>query len=296
MNEENTQRVESDNIEAPATPSTSQPGSDEYNARMAAEGSVALGQVPDKFKNEDGTVNMEAFSKSYMELEKQFHEPKEETAVEEASDTGLTDGPDAVIDELRVPDVVPEEETAVEEAAEKVGITTEDLSNMTRELMRSGEITPEQRGELNAKGVDDVVIDTVIEGQRARMRQQYSTASEYVGGDERLSKIFGWAAHNLDENQRAHINAGLSGEASEITLRGLAAMYDKALASSPSSTEMRSATKPGQSPAGREVTQGFSTKAEYYKSYDELLKNPHDSKLRSKVEDRMRLTDWAVIS
>ena len=144
-------------------------------------------------------------------------------------------------------------------------------------------------------GVDDVVIDTVIEGQRARMRQQYSTASEYVGGADRLSKIFGWAAHTLDENQRAHINAGLSGEASEITLRGLAAMYDESIASSPNSTEMRSATKPGQSPAGREVTRGFSTKAEYYKSYDELLKNPHDSKLRGKVEDRMRLTDWAVI-
>jgi hypothetical protein len=294
MNEENTQGIESNNVEAPATPAAPQPGTNEYNARLAAEGSVALGQVPDKFKNEDGTVNMEAFSASYLELEKRFHEPREETAVEEASYTGLTDGPDAVTDELRIPDIEPEEDK-VTEAAEKVGITTKDLSNMTKELMRTGEITPQQRAELNNKGVDDIVIDTVIEGQRARMRQQYSTAAEYVGGADRLSKIFGWAAHNLGENQRAHINAGLSGEASEITLRGLAAMYDESRTSSPGSTEMRSATKPGQSSAGREVTQGYSTKAEYYKSYDELLQNPQDYKLRDRIEDRMRKTDWAVI-
>ena len=82
MNEENTQNTESIETEAPVTPAAPEPGSDEYNARMAAEGSVALGNVPDKFKNEDGTVNMEAFSQSYMELEKQFHAPKEEPAVE----------------------------------------------------------------------------------------------------------------------------------------------------------------------------------------------------------------------
>lgn len=293
MNEENTQKVESDNVEASAAPSAPEPGTDEYNARMAAEGSVALGQVPDKFKNEDGTINMEDFSKSYMELEKQFHTPKEDPGVEEASNTEISDGPDAVVDELRVPDVESEEEVVSE--AENVGITKEDLGSMTAELMKTGEINPDQRASLNAKGVDDVVIDAVIEGQKARMRAQYSTASEYVGGSERLSKIFGWAAHNLDENQRAHINAGLASDASEITLRGLASMYDKASAENPASTEMRSGTKPSQNPSSRDTVQGFSTKAEYYESYDTLLKNPHNMKLRGQIEERMQKTDWSII-
>ena len=295
MNEENTQNTKSIETEAPVTPAAPEPGSDEYNARMAAEGSVALGNVPDKFKNEDGTVNMEAFSQSYMELEKQFHAPKEEPAVEEASDTEVLDGPDAIVDELRVPDV---DETAesIQEQAQSVGITPEDLGDMTKELMRTGEITEDQRGALNNKGVDDRVIDAVIEGQRARMRQQYTTAAEYVGGSDRLSKIFGWAAHNLDEGQRAHINAGLAGDASEITLRGLASMYDKAVENSPAQTEMRSATKPSQNPVGREVVQGFSTKADYYAAYDQLMKNPHDIKLRNGIEERMRKTDWTTIA
>ena len=292
MNEENTQSIESSQTDAPVTPAAPEPGTVEYNARMAAEGSAALGNVPDKFKNEDGSVNMEAFSQSYIELEKKFHEPTQETVVEDTAPS-VSDGPDALVDELRVPDVESEEEV-VSEAA-NVGITREDLGSMTASLMKTGEINPEQRASLNSKGVDDVVIDAVIEGQKARMRAQYATASEYVGGSERLSKIFGWAAHNLDENQRAHINAGLASDASEITLRGLASMYDKASAENPSSTEMRSGTKPSQNPSSRDMVQGFSTKAEYYESYDTLLKNPHDMKLRGQIEERMQKTDWSII-
>lgn len=295
MNEENTQNIESTETEAPVTPPAPKPGTDEYNARMAAEGSVALGNVPDKFKNEDGTVNMEAFAQSYMELEKQFHAPKEEPAVEEASNTESSDGPDALVEELRVPEVDASEEEVVEQA-EKVGITQEDLSVMTSELMRTGTISEDQRSTLNSRGVDNAVIDAVLEGQRARMRQQYAQAADIVGGSDRLSKIFGWAAHTLDEVQRTHINAGLASNASEVTLRGLASMYDTAMSNQPRNTEMRSVNKPAQNPSGRETITGYSTKAEYYKAYDELMNNPHDTKLRSSIEDRMRKTDWTTIA
>tara|TARA_R100000664_G_C2751188_1_gene138471 strand:- start:1438 stop:2325 length:888 start_codon:yes stop_codon:yes gene_type:complete len=295
MNEENTQNIESTETEAPVTPPAPEPGTNEYNARMAAEGSVALGNVPDKFKNEDGTVNMEAFAQSYMELEKQFHAPKEEPVVKEASNTESLEGPDAVVDELRVPDVDETTENLVEEAA-NVGITKEDLSSMTAEIMKTGLLSEEQRASLNSRGVEDVVIDAVVEGQKAKMKEQYAVAADIVGSSERLSKIFGWAAHNLDETQRAHINAGLASNASEVTLRGLASMYDAAVANQPQSTEMRSATKPAQNPSGRETIAGYSTKAEYYAAYEDLMKNPHDKNLRNAVEDRMRQTDWTTIA
>ena len=54
---------------------------------MAARGAAATQGVPEKFQNADGTVNMEAFTKSYLEMEKQFHAPADEAAeaaVEEA--------------------------------------------------------------------------------------------------------------------------------------------------------------------------------------------------------------------
>jgi hypothetical protein len=294
MNEENTQNIESTETEAPVTPPAPEPGTDEYNARMAAEGSVALGSVPDKFKNEDGTVNMEAFAQSYMELEKQFHAPKEEPVVEEASNTESSDGPDALVEELRVPEVDASEEEVVEQA-EKVGITQEDLGVMTSELMRTGTISEDQRSTLNSRGVDNAVIDAVLEGQRARMRQQYAQAADIVGGSDRLSKIFGWAAHTLDEVQRTHINAGLASNASEITLRGLASMYDTANAESPATNEMRSTRKPSQNPAGREVVQGYKSKSDYYTDAAKLQQTPHDKTLRARVEERMAKTDWSVI-
>lgn len=297
MSEENTEitneSVETPQTETPAVPASDQPGTDEYNARMAAEGSVALGEVPDKFKNEDGTVNMEAFTKSYLEMEKQFHSPSETVNEPEPSTDSDPNGPDAVVDELRVPDV-PEADNVETEAA-SVGITREDLSEMTTEIMKSGSITDDQRASLHKRGVHDAVIDAVVEGQRAQMRQQYSVAADVVGGSERLSKIFGWAAHNLDEGQRAQINAGLASDASEITLRGLASMYDKAFQETKTSNEMQPTSKPMQSPAGREVVTGFSTKADYYKAADDLQKNPNDSRLRSAIEERMIKTDWSTI-
>lgn len=292
MNEENTQSTEVVETETPVAPIAPQPGTNEYNARMAAEGSVALGQVPDKFKNEDGTVNMEAFTKSYTDLETKLHQPKEEPVLEETAQEST--GPDAVVDELRVPEV--EEEVVSEDEAAKVGVTAEDLGHMTTEIMKTGNITDEQRSVLNQRGVDDTVIDTMVEGQRARMRQQYAAAADIVGGSDRLSKIFGWAAHSLNDMQRTQINAGLASDASEITLRGLASMYDQSVPDKPIDSEMvTSSTKPSSMSAGREVTVGYKTKADYYQDYDVLMKNPHDLKLRDKIESRMRKTDWAVI-
>lgn len=289
MNEENTEQITPEVQETPKAPV---PGTPEYDATMAAAGTVATGNVPDKFKNEDGSVNMEALIQSYSELERKFHEPQAEPEAEPADD-----GPDAVVDELRVPDVDKDAtEEQVQTEAAKVGITREDLGTMTNEIMRHGNISDEQRETLNSRGIDDAVIDAVVEGQRARMRQQYAQAAEIVGSSDRLSKIFGWAAHNLDENQRAQINAGLASNASEITLRGLAAMYDTAVANRPKSGEMKEGSrKPSQISSGREVVQGFSTKAEYYEAYDNLTKNPHDVKLRGLIEERMIKTDWSTI-
>ncbi len=282
MNEENT------TPETPATPEpvvAPSPGTPEYNAQVAAEGQVAMGNVPEKFVNkETGQVDMDAFAKSYMELEKQFHSPQ--AAVSEVGDEAPTPDPvddeqkkdpEAVVEELRIPDPeVPAEEEATEAAA-AVGVTEEDLSGMTSHIMRTGNISDEQRADLNSRGVADAVIDTMVDGQRARMRDQYAKAADIVGGSDRLSKIFGWAASSLSEVERAQVNAGLSSDASELTLRGLMSKYDATQTPAPTNAkEPQKLTRSvlGNMSSSRPTVQGFTSKMEMYKAMDEAKANP----------------------
>ena len=281
-------------VETPAAPPS--PGTAEYNAQLAAEGQVAMGAVPDKFKQEDGTVNMEAFAKSYVELEKRMHQTAAEPAAPEAESVqetpAETAAPEAPVDELRVPDA-PEPE-AKEEAPQAL-VSQEDLTRFTSEIMRSGDVTTESRAALLERGIPETLIDNMVEGQRAKMRDQYTRASDIVGSQDRLSKIFGWAANNLDDGQRASVNAGLASSASEATLLGLAAMFDKSQSDAPTATkaaEPREAPRYAANAAGREVVSGFGSKAEYYTATADPAKMA-DPKYRMSVEQRMIKTDWA---
>ena len=293
MNEENTTpEVTPEVTEAPAPAA---PGSAEYNAQMAAEGQVAMGNVPAKFVQADGSVNMEAFAKSYLELENKLStdaaspvevgdKPKPADPVEDEakSDEGKVE-PEAPVEELRVPDPVeePTEEETVEAAA-TIGVTEEDLSGMTADIMRTGDISAEQRADLINRGVADAVINAMVDGQRARMRDQYTKAADIVGGSDRLSKIFGWAAATLSPEQRTQINAGLSSDASELTLRGLASMYDTSQGEAAPAPKVTRAAEPseitrqvlGNNSGSRASVQGFATKAEMYAAMDEVRANP----------------------
>lgn len=291
MSEENT-TPETPAVETPVPPA---PGTAEYNAQLAAEGAAATGQVPAKFIQEDGSVNMEAFAKSYMELEKRMHQPAE-TAAPEAEPVQETPAepaaPEAPVDELRIPDA-PEPEAEPE--APKELVSQEDLSRYTSEIMRNGDVTPESRAALLERGIPEALIDNMVEGQRAKMRDQYSRASDIVGSQDRLSKIFGWAANNLDEAQRAAVNAGLASTASEATLLGLASMYDRAQADAPAAakaSEPREAPRYAANPSGREVVGGFTSKQEYYAATADPAKMA-DPKYRASVEQRMIKTDWS---
>ena len=189
MSEENT--TPETPVETPAAPA---PGTPEYNAQLAAEGTAAMGNVPAKFINEDGSVNVENLAKSYMELEKGQSAavvvgddvPASNPAEEEAKSNDEPI-PQALVEELRVPETVEETaEAPVEEQAAAVGVTADDLADMTSSIMRSGTITDEQRADLNSRGIADAVIDTMIDGQRAKMRDQYAQAAEIVGSADRL--------------------------------------------------------------------------------------------------------------
>lgn len=282
MSEENT------TPETPVAPAAPAPGTPEYNAQLAAEGAAATGNVPAKFINADGTINVDNLAKSYMELERgrgletaTAAEPgdgqgKPSDPIEEEAKT--PDDPKALVEELRVPEVVEEEaeEAPIEEQAKAIGVTADDLAEMTSAIMRTGTVTDEQRADLNNRGIADAVIDAMVDGQRARMRDQYAQAAEIVGSSDRLSKIFGWAAQNLSPEQRDQINAGLASSASELTLRGLASMYDAAQGAKPQAKEPNRITRQAtlSQPQSHNAVQGFASKAEMYKAMDEARANP----------------------
>jgi hypothetical protein len=271
------------------TPAPVVPGSAEYNAQMAAEGQAALGTVPDKFKNEDGSINVENLAKSYMELEKMRAAPapvaEKAPAAEEAPAAEAE--PEAPVEELRVPDAPEEPETPEAPANAKV-VTDEEMTQYTSEIMRSGDITSESKAALIERGIPEALITSMVEGQRAKMRDQYQRAGSIVGGEDRLSKIFGWAAKNLDEGQRAAVNAGLASSASEATLRGLASMYESSIGNDSKAAEPREAPRYAANPAGREVVTGFKSKAEYYTAIDEASKDPS---LQAALIERASKTD-----
>lgn len=287
MSEENT------TPETPAETPAPQPGSAEYNAQVAAEGSVALGQVPEKFLQEDGTVNMEAFTKSYLEMEKQFHAPKTEAPVAEpVQEADATVEPETpVVEELRVPDPVEPEVESVE--APKELITNDEMDGYIKEIMATGDISDASKSDLIGRGIPEGLITSMVAGHRATMQQQYADAGQVVGGKERLDSIFRWAADNLPAERRQAINEGLKNDG-EATLLGLAAMYDRAQSDAPKAQEPREAPRYAANPAGQQTIQGFVTKADMYAAMGDP-KYQADPKFRAEVEARMRVTDMNTI-
>lgn len=282
-------------VETPAVPVAPAPGTPEYNAQMAAEGNAATGNIPEKFQRETPEATIAAMAAGYAELEKNFHGQGTAPAPEAVAEPVVEVPVEAPVEELRVPDAPPVEEAPVEEAGSKSVVKDEEMAHYTQEIMRSGNISEESKASLVERGIPESLITSMVEGQRAKMRDQYSRAGEIVGGSDRLSKIFGWAAKNLDEGQRAAINAGLAGSASEATLRGMASMYDTSgTTEQAKAAEPREAPRYAANPAGRQVQTGFASKAEYYAATSDAAKMA-DPVFRGAVEQRMILTDWTTL-
>lgn len=273
---------------APVAPS---PGTPEYDAAMAAKGTAHMEGVPAKFQNADGSVNMEAFAKSYMEMEKQFHAGAAAPAEEATPEPEVAPEPEAPAPEtLQISEPEPEPEPA----AEPTGVSEEKWGQWKTEIMRGGDVTPESRAELKALGFNDNIINDFVSAHKSQLKQGMTAAAEVVGGDERIAKIFGWASNNLDETAREQVNAGLAGPAWEVTLRGLEAQYDRAAASAPKAQEMTHKVTTAN-PAASETIRGFGSVNEFAA----LRADPKygkDATYTNQVNSRAAMTDWTKIS
>ncbi len=262
-------------------------GTPEYDQMMAAKGAAALNtyeqNVPDKFKKEDGSVDLESLAKSYIELEKQFHaKPQEEKVIPpEVQEI-------AEKQEFRIPEIKKEE--VVEE--DNTPMTSLDYKEWGAELARTGQLSEETRNGIKAKtNLSDEMLNDWVLAQRSRNKEHFVTAANMVGGTERLSSVLNWATNNLTPEQSGIVNERLAGPDYEITLNGLVNMYDKAMANAPKTQEPVPPQNRAPAPSGRSIVEGFPS----YGQFQQARSDPRymqDSVYRQAVEERMVKTNW----
>lgn len=261
-------------------------GTPEYDQMMAAKGVAAQqtysDNVPAKFKKEDGTVDMDALAKSYVELERQFHEKPKEEIPQEVQEI-------AEKQEFRIPDG-PEE--VAEEPKEVTPLTQEDYKSWGKELARTGNISDDTKAAIRAKtNMSDEMISDWVTAQRAKNKEYFATAAEMVGGREKLSSVLSWASKNLTGDQAKIINERLAGPDYEITLNGMVAMYDKAMANAPKAQEPVPPQNRVAAPPAGPAVQGFTSHGEFTMARSDP-RYMQDANYRRAVEERMVKTNW----
>ena len=198
-----------------------------------------------------------------------------------------------MIDELRIPTPEVKDETPAVEETPTARVTEADYERWAGEIATTGELSDETRNDLKAKtGFTDSMVNDYLSAQQAKRRAAFADAAEIVGGGERLSKILRWSANNFSGEQLVALQQGLAGPSSELTLRGLAAAYEKSLPSEEPKLNANAVT-PATAGATRELP-GYKSMQEYRMD----MSNPRfqrDDKFRQAVEMRAARTDWRTM-
>jgi len=191
--------------------------------------------------------------------------------------------------QLRIQEPIQEESAAAE--ASNIGVNQETYEAWAMEMAATGSISNETRTEIRSKtGFSDKMIDDYVSGQKARLRENFSKASNVVGGQEKLQHIFDWAGKNLSSEDQQMINIGLASPSYEVTLRGLSSMYDQAVTSAKASEPAKNQNL-ATVPASETGIRPYGSKSEF----NQERNNPkftREGQFRRMVEDRMSITDW----
>jgi hypothetical protein len=178
-------------------------GSPEHAASMAA---MAPANVPDKFKNTDGTVNVAALTEAYRALEvKQSAAPKPPVEENPAAPKGAEGvNVDALLDGT-APSANPWETAQAELAADGK------ISDATKKVLK------------DKNGVTDSMLSGVENGWKAEQAQKGAKLAEAVGGLENLKAVLTYAQTKYNPAQIKELRSALNGPSAPWVLKGLAA-------------------------------------------------------------------------
>lgn len=105
-----------------------------------------------------------------------------------------------------------------------------DFAAVAKEYQESeGQLSKQTLKLLESKGITEDLVQTFIEGQKARAQITRSELAKAVGGDESLTAVLQWAATGLDATEVATYNTLLKSSdltAQKVALQALKARMD----------------------------------------------------------------------
>lgn len=256
--------------QAPTTPV--EPGSAEYNAEMAAKwmGSIGPDKIPEPFRGEDGAAK----------LLQAFQDTKAELTRTQQTLSGQ-----------QVPESVPEPAAApsslkVEEVETPVEF---DWTPYEQEFASTGTLGPKAREDLKKAMpmLNDTIIDSYVAGLRAKQNEIITTAANLVGGNDELQATLKWAKDKLSSEEKASINAALSGPGWETALLGLQA---RRKASDPTAAANEPSRQFATSAAGTSREDQAFANAEQMSAAIRDPRYKTDPEYRTWVEEKIRRT------
>ena len=268
-----------------------QPGSPEYDAKMAELGSTADVMVDGEetkgtpAETQEDTKeelilgkfkSYEDLEKSYKELERKLGSRGEDKPEEKPSSETLErpdEGKEATKDG---------EETK-EEAQE-----SEVFSKVAAEYAEKGEFTDESKEALKAQGITEEMLGVYEAGLKSLTQARVNAAVEAVGGEEQFNAIRDWAGTSLSDAEFSAFNKSLQSaqtpEDVAIVYETLAARYNRSNPQEPQRVQGNSSAQPTSS--------GYSSKAEMAKDVNDP-KYRSDMAFRKQVEAKLGATDFA---
>jgi hypothetical protein len=95
------------------------------------------------------------------------------------------------------------------------------------EISNTGNVSQETRSAIKSKfGIPDQILDTYVDGIRAKQRQLATEAAGVVGGPDELKSVIQWATDNLPDAERDAVNSALKQPGWQNVLLGIKARRD----------------------------------------------------------------------
>ena len=158
----------------------------------------------DKFKGDDGELDVDALKKSYLELEK-----KQSTSSEDDDDNSTSESEDGT-DEADPS----KEEESLEEVTDKAGL---DLFKLSEKWMDSGTLEDSDYEALEKAGYPKELVDTYARGLEASNMAVVDAAHNAAGGEQAYDELTDWAIENLSQQEQAAFDRAVtSGDQGQV--------------------------------------------------------------------------------
>lgn len=208
--------------------------SDEHNDTSTVEGRAAEmakfalttpDRVPVKFRRSDGTIDVDALTTSYIELERRQSGGGKAPASDPVETPDAASVSDGLVDESPSPAADPTDVlSSLDETLGTAEPATPTLQEVWKEAsteIASGGLSEATRHKLMSSGVPADMIKAAEETARVRTEQIKAKAVEVAGSAQNLKATLDWAKANLPLEQRQAMVDGLRGPNAEILLQGL---------------------------------------------------------------------------